>query len=524
MPLLHPSSVRELNGYLILLLLIIVWAALLLAIRKYKPSKHISLFGPAIMLKTERSRGLIERVSRTSFWKRYGDFAILAGVITMIITTAFLAWEATLVTLIPKGSGPNLQTVLALPGINPLIPISYGLIAMIIGIVLHEFSHGIVAACQKLKINSVGVLLLIVPVGAFVELDEKDLQGTERIKRLRVQAAGATTNLVIAGVMLILFLSAFAGVTAISPGVVITQTYPGVNQGLRSGMEIVSIAGTPVSVGLLNNMTMQPGVATAAAVLYHGKSEGVSVYPGIEITGVYNGTPASTAGLKPGDLITGINGTTIYNEDDLGSYLNASRAGQNITVSYLQPGMDGSSAAIERNATLTLMNKYEFYASYEPSANSPSFNGTGFMGIASAYMGIAAVDAASIPQIMSNPFGYAHGFVQGILALIVLPFEGLAPLPYSITQLYRTPFYSSLFWPLVNTVFWMFWINLLLGMTNLLPLIPFDGGYIFKDVVEGITKRLGISRWASVASAATAVASIIIVGLLIWQLIGPMII
>ena len=146
------------------------------------------------------------------------------------------------------------------------------------------------------------------------------------------------------------------------------------------------------------------------------------------------------------------------------------------------------------------------------------------MGIASAYMGIAAVDAASIPQIMSNPFGYAHGFVQGILALIVLPFEGLAPLPYSITQLYRTPFYSSLFWPLVNTVFWMFWINLLLGMTNLLPLIPFDGGYIFKDVVEGITKRLGISRWASVASALTAAASIIIVGLLIWQLIGPMII
>jgi len=513
-----------LNGYLVLLMLVIVWTALLLAIRRFKPSKHVSLFGPAIMLRTERSRGFIERVGRASLWRRYGDFAVLAGVITMIVATAFLAWEATLVSLIPRGSGPSLQTLLALPGINPLIPLSYGLIAMIIGVVLHEFSHGIVAACQKLKINSVGVLLLIVPVGAFVELDEKELQGAERIKRVRVQAAGAITNLVIAGVMLLLFLSAFAGVAAVSPGVVITQAYPGVNQGLRAGMEIVSIAGAPVSLGLLNNMTVQPGVATEAVALYRGASEELSVYPGVVITGVINGTPASAAGLRPGDLITGINGITMYNEENLSSYLTASRAGQNITVFYLQPGPDGSAPPTERKATMTLMNKYSFYASYEPSANSPSFNGTGFMGVASAYMGIAGVDAATIPRIMSNPFGYSHGFVQGILTLIVLPFEGLAPLPYSVTQLYRTPLYPSLFWPLVNTAFWMFWINLLLGMTNLLPLIPFDGGYLFRDVSQAIAERLGIRRGAAVASAATAAASIIIVGLLLWQLIGPMVI
>ena len=42
---------------------------------------------------------------------------------------------------------------------------------------------------------------------------------------------------------------------------------------------------------------------------------------------------------------------------------------------------------------------------------------------------------------------------------------------------------------LVNLMFWMMWVNVLLGFTNLIPMVPFDGGHMFKDMVHA-----GLSR------------------------------
>ena len=45
--------------------------------------------------------------------------------------------------------GPG--SVLLLPGINPLLPIVYGWIAIVCGIVIHEGAHGVVARNVDLK-------------------------------------------------------------------------------------------------------------------------------------------------------------------------------------------------------------------------------------------------------------------------------------------------------------------------------------------------------------------------------------
>ncbi|MEM4087676.1 MAG: site-2 protease family protein, partial [Conexivisphaerales archaeon] len=113
---------------------------------------------------------------------------------------------------------------------------------------------------------------------------------------------------------------------------------------------------------------------------------------------------------------------------------------------------------------------------------------------------------------------------SGALLLLFLPYMGLSPLPNSITQLYRTPLSPAIFWPLINTVYWLFWINLLLGMTNLLPLLPFDGGYIFKDTVQAIAKRLGVREDERTSTAVALAATALIVGLFVWLVIGPLII
>jgi len=38
---------------------------------------------------------------------------------------------------------------------------------------------------------------------------------------------------------------------------------------------------------------------------------------------------------------------------------------------------------------------------------------------------------------------------------------------------------------LANLFFWLMWVNILLGFTNLIPMIPFDGGHMFRDLIHG---------------------------------------
>ena len=45
---------------------------------------------------------------------------------------------------------------------------------------------------------------------------------------------------------------------------------------------------------------------------------------------------------------------------------------------------------------------------------------------------------------------------------------------------------------LFDFLFWMVWINFLLGFANLIPMIPFDGGHIVKDGVHSVLSRLAI--------------------------------
>ncbi len=65
---------------------------------------------------------------------------------------------------------------LLIPGINPFLPITYTLVALIISVFIHEAGHGIVARVYGIKVESTGIaFVLFVPVGAFVNLDRDEL-------------------------------------------------------------------------------------------------------------------------------------------------------------------------------------------------------------------------------------------------------------------------------------------------------------------------------------------------------------
>jgi len=93
------------------------------------------------------------------------------------------------------------------PGIAPLIPGTeipkiklfvplHAWISFVVIMILHEGMHGVFTRKAKVKLKSVGVLLAgLIPVGAFVEPDEKALRKKSGEDQLRVYVAGPVSNL-----------------------------------------------------------------------------------------------------------------------------------------------------------------------------------------------------------------------------------------------------------------------------------------------------------------------------------------
>ena len=45
----------------------------------------------------------------------------------------------------PQTPPPSASELVAIPGLNPVIPLGWGALAFIVALVIHEFGHGLVA-------------------------------------------------------------------------------------------------------------------------------------------------------------------------------------------------------------------------------------------------------------------------------------------------------------------------------------------------------------------------------------------
>ncbi|MEM2908569.1 MAG: site-2 protease family protein [Candidatus Bilamarchaeaceae archaeon] len=96
---------------------------------------------------------------------------------------------------------------LLLPGVN--LPFLEGLLALVVILVVHEGAHAVLARMANVPINSSGIVLLgIIPVGAFVEPDEKVLSEITQKEQTRVYVAGSTANFITAIIFFVLFIAA----------------------------------------------------------------------------------------------------------------------------------------------------------------------------------------------------------------------------------------------------------------------------------------------------------------------------
>ncbi len=143
------------------------------------------------------------------------------------------------------------------PGIAPIIPgltlpLFSGILALAVVLVVHEFSHGILARVSKIKLKSMGILPFgIIPVGAFVEPDEKQVEKLEKRKQNGIFVAGVSSNFImtflffaLTALMIIYVIPVFFKQGVVIAGTV--QGYPAYGV-IKTGSVINSWNGYPVN-------------------------------------------------------------------------------------------------------------------------------------------------------------------------------------------------------------------------------------------------------------------------------------
>ena len=167
------------------------------------------------------------RISRLVSWAALVIVPFVAGIGLYLLLNSLLAllWNPAAGDA-ARQLGP--AAYLLLPGINPVLPLLYGWLAIICAIAVHEGAHGVTARNLGLKVKSSGLLFfLFIPIGAFVDVDEEQLKKAKSKVSSRVMAAGVGANTAVATVCLIGVLLIVSGLTPVIDGVYVYNVVDG---------------------------------------------------------------------------------------------------------------------------------------------------------------------------------------------------------------------------------------------------------------------------------------------------------
>jgi membrane-associated protease RseP (regulator of RpoE activity) len=258
-------------------LLLIVLAALygilaFLIHRKKLWEDRITFYGPIMAIRS-RNVGFFDKFSRFhTFLRLYGT---LGAVIVIMVSVAMVVMllfslQYNIVQQPPPTAVNELRNVLAIPGLNQFIPFTFAVwFAFFVTLIIHEFGHAILSRVENIKVKFIGVLLLVIPIGAFVEPDEEEFEKTKGVPKIRMLGAGIANNIVVGlfcfGLLFFLL-----------------------------GMAV------PVQVPLIKS--------------------------------VYKDYPAAIAGMPPDSIVRSINGVEVTTRDQVASILNNTRPGDSVTL------------------------------------------------------------------------------------------------------------------------------------------------------------------------------------------------
>jgi membrane-associated protease RseP (regulator of RpoE activity) len=213
-----------------------------------KQPKRLEFQFPFLVLRIDALTRLYNRFGK---WRVSRLYSWLALVIMPFITgfgLIFISYTFFIVLTIPEAReigrelGP--QASLLIPGINPYLPIIYGWIGILVTILVHEVAHGIIARNVGINVkSSVLLFLLVIPVGAGVDVDEEHLEKAPIKDSTRILASGVGGNVLIGIVCIALVLVITSGLSPVVDGLYITKVIEGLpanNAGIIAG-DVITI-------------------------------------------------------------------------------------------------------------------------------------------------------------------------------------------------------------------------------------------------------------------------------------------
>ncbi|MBA3064404.1 hypothetical protein FP803_03115 [Candidatus Woesearchaeota archaeon] len=355
-----------------------------------------------VMYKTKIGLELMDRMAKKhpKFLKYLAYAGVAAGFLGMVAMAVMLVNNFyNLITRPAAVSGVMMVLPFKAEGVF-YVPFFHWIICIFLIVIVHEFSHGVIARLYKIKIKSSGLAFLniIVPVipAAFVEPDEKELIKRPHIQQLSVFAAGPFSNIIFAFVVL----------------------------------AIIGLVFAPVSNAIFN-------------------------YDGVLVTGFTPGNetfPAENAGITENELIIGIDNMPITTVENF--------------TEIMQNKTPGESVIITTNVT-----DYNIVLTESPDNKSM------------AYLGIYLTQNQEIKENILKKYGK-------ILPDIFVWFVGL--------------------------FYWLYILNLGIGLFNLVPLGPIDGGRMLQLLMHKLfKKKKGDKVWKAI--------SFVFLGLVLINVLWPFI-
>ena len=508
--------------------------------------EHIIFYGPIMAIKTNRVGFFDKFTAWRTFFRIYGTIGVIAVIIVSVLITLMLFISVRYTLLIqPEPTGIyEPQNILLIPGINQYVPSTLAVwLAFIITIGIHEFGHAILCRVENIKVKGMGALVAVIPIGFFVEPDEEELDKTKGMPKARMFGAGITNNLVFGFSCFVLLILAMgmvipeqqpviygiyknysADIAGVPPDSVIhfieiTSTSP--------REDIKSVVLNPVSksewssndtgetsgTGSLLNLTAErekyflgvpdPSPAYLSTIdLYlkqrysqrsNSGDNSTSYNPFLPISYTDHNLATCNTKSSTGYLVTTAVRVPVSSREQVSTVLNATRPGDRIVL------------GVEKNSVIK---EYPLNLSrWPPEAGARE---SGFMGI--TYYDGALVKSAV--QGMFSPVGFFQFLVVPFANNDGSQFLRIIAFDTPDTRFYQVPFEG--FWGVIHLLFWCAWININVGIFNAIPMVPLDGGYIFKEGVDRLLDRRGMIRYSGyVVSAVSYVMIVVLMSLIL---------
>jgi len=497
--------------FLYIYLFVLYWALVAFLDRRgWLERYNITAWGPVLMVRTTRGQGFLDLIGRAkSFWRAFASIGVPVMFIGMLSMLAIVVLaDYVLLTQLQSGTIPapgkfnEPRNIFLIPGLSEFIPLTWGLLALAVTLIVHEFSHAVLCKVEGVRVKSMGVLLAPIPIGGFAEPDEEQLldksgTGGEEVaskpERMRILSAGVMSNFVTA---LIAFTIFFAALGAIAPSerVMITNVEDGTPAdaaGLGSGMAITHVNGARIESAaefILKTSGVDPDSDITLRVMSNGGARNISMpaersdgekESGLVIDSVVSDSAAESAGLSDNTVLKRIDGERIRSFSDFSSFMETTHAGQPVRVEVFNKTSNRTQVF---NITL---------------GTHPEGSEKGFLGISAPIIfkgaAISEFPAKEYLNALQNIPPKLRG-IEGWFIIFTLPIMGLGgegfPSNDVLINFYEPigtvePFGNAIFW-IISATLWIAWINFYVGLFNCLPAVPLDGGHVFKDTLGSI--------------------------------------